>query len=462
MTEPSGDAPMADPPSEAGETGSADAAVGEESKGDAGKVQESAGDAQPASSDTPAVPIDGLSAGAGEAAEESTAGDTSKGDVQSATTADDKSKSDPQQSTDAVPATSDAKSDEDVDIFQVDSGWNREEIEEMKDEWRRDEEEEAMALMAGEFDEDDDMTAALEQQAAALANGTDEDNSDMKEVEELQRLIAWQQSQLKSLPGDTPKVDDSAQPFKKPRSAEDWAALRALMSPPGTLASPLPAAPAPALPPPVTPGLQPDPNTGRIMDPSTGFDVVPPQPQGLLLPPPPLEQAPTAKGSGLPPFKAKAGPEQGGMAAFNNGFAPLPKLGAMPMDFSMGNSGPAAAMTPEDILQAAQNHHGLDPNAPPRSKVCIFYLSAHCRHGMQCMNRHPPDAECAMMKAQYKRRPCRFGDGCQMAACLYAHPRDGTAFNGASAMPPAMPFHNMSSMATPPGAPQQRVFMMNH
>lgn len=438
MTEASGDAPTVDPPVD---KGSAEAQGDEKAAQKAGvqiddkskdgaassavAAQVSSGDAQPSASG------DMVTSTAAQSEElQSTVGETPGCDTKQSPEKVPTS----MDTTEKVPISMDTT---DVDIFQVSSGWDREEIEEMQEEGRRAEEEEAMALMAGQMDDDDDdMAAALEQQAAALANGPKADNGDpmTEQMEELQRLIKWQQDQLNALPtGKPPKhmdVDEPVQPLTQPHSAEDWAALRALMSPAGSL-SPNPPPPNP-LPPPVPPGVVDNP-----WPPQAAPQAAPqPKQQALGLP---------------PPQPVGALPDQ----------VPVANMGGMPMDF---NSGPSAAMTPEDLLQAAQNHHGLDPAAPPRSKVCIFYLTGACRHGFQCQNRHPPEAECSMMKSQYKRRNCRFADACQMGACLYWHPRDGQGpFNdGGAGIPMGSAMPPQHNMATPPGLSQQRVFMMNY
>merc|ERR1711904_163533 len=55
-------------------------------------------------------------------------------------------------------------------------------------------------------------------------------------------------------------------------------------------------------------------------------------------------------------------------------------------------------------------------------KVCPFWLSNSCRAAMACPDRHPPEYECEMLRAEYKKKPCRFGAACQnQKFCLYGH-----------------------------------------
>eukprot|EP00746_Dinoflagellata_sp_MGD_P010976 gnl/MRDRNA2_/MRDRNA2_122865_c0_seq1.p1 gnl/MRDRNA2_/MRDRNA2_122865_c0~~gnl/MRDRNA2_/MRDRNA2_122865_c0_seq1.p1 ORF type:complete len:650 (+),score=186.70 gnl/MRDRNA2_/MRDRNA2_122865_c0_seq1:57-2006(+) len=55
------------------------------------------------------------------------------------------------------------------------------------------------------------------------------------------------------------------------------------------------------------------------------------------------------------------------------------------------------------------------------TKICIFYLCSRCRKGFRCPDRHPSEADCNLARAEYASKPCRLGDECRTANCLYFH-----------------------------------------
>lgn len=104
-----------------------------------------------------------------------------------------------------------------------------------------------------------------------------------------------------------------------------------------------------------------------------------------------------------------------------------PATFGMPMDGGpMGSGGMMLQdnnFDPNMVAPLMQTRSGL-PNlkGAGEKKVCPFWLSNSCRAQMRCPDRHPPDYECAMLREEYKKKPCKFGTACQnQKQCLYNH-----------------------------------------
>lgn len=77
------------------------------------------------------------------------------------------------------------------------------------------------------------------------------------------------------------------------------------------------------------------------------------------------------------------------------------------------------ACTRKDCIYDHSAHH---PEFQKSNDPCMAFLAGQCLFDAQtCRKRHPPAAECDMLRAKYAKTRCRFGDDCQTVGCLYNH-----------------------------------------
>lgn len=60
-----------------------------------------------------------------------------------------------------------------------------------------------------------------------------------------------------------------------------------------------------------------------------------------------------------------------------------------------------------------------------KSRVCVYFLNNACRQGANCYNKHPGEKEADQMRAEFKKKTCKFGEACVSDKCLFWHPNKG-------------------------------------
>ncbi|KAJ8600306.1 hypothetical protein CTAYLR_000724 [Chrysophaeum taylorii] len=68
--------------------------------------------------------------------------------------------------------------------------------------------------------------------------------------------------------------------------------------------------------------------------------------------------------------------------------------------------------------------HPKNSSIKKSSVICVHFVGGSCTFGDKCANRHPGKREAEEFRAQCSRVPCKFGEACQNASCLYSHGRE--------------------------------------
>lgn len=100
-----------------------------------------------------------------------------------------------------------------------------------------------------------------------------------------------------------------------------------------------------------------------------------------------------------------------------------PSLAAQTMASSMAQMN--MAQMNKGFGKGDQSWGGQQDLLSGKTRVCVYFLNGACRQGLNCFNKHPNEKEADWMRAEFKKKTCKFGSECASPKCLFWHPDKG-------------------------------------